>query len=61
MQDPLHLMWGARDPYLTLDVPRALEAIAQRGSTTVLDQARHSLQSDDPYRGAALSLDKTVR
>jgi pimeloyl-ACP methyl ester carboxylesterase len=59
MQAPLHLVWGAQDPYLTVDVPRALGAIAPRGSTTVLDQARHNLQIDEPERVAALLLEKT--
>lgn len=59
MQTPLHLIWGARDPDLSLAIPRELQANAPGSTLTVLARARHNLQIDEPARVAALLNSKT--
>jgi haloalkane dehalogenase len=58
---PLRLIWGDRDPDLSIGVAKALREKVSRAELHVLSGARHNLQIDRPKRLAALLLRKNPR
>jgi pimeloyl-ACP methyl ester carboxylesterase len=45
---PIHLIWGARDPYTNLGVAQFLLQAVPRATLNVLANAHHNLQIDQP-------------
>jgi haloalkane dehalogenase len=45
---PIHLIWGARDPYTNLGVAESLRHSVPRATLDVLAHAHHNLQIDQP-------------
>ncbi len=45
---PIHLIWGARDPYTNLGVAESLRHSVPRATLNVLAHAHHDLQIDQP-------------
>lgn len=56
---PLHLVWGAHDPYTNVGVARSLHEAAPHSTLTVLAHAHHNLQIDEPGTIAALLMRPT--
>jgi pimeloyl-ACP methyl ester carboxylesterase len=50
---PVHIMWGARDPDLGLNVADALHQEIPNSTLTVFPNAHHNLMLDDPAQFAA--------
>jgi haloalkane dehalogenase len=50
---PVHIIWGARDPNLNLNIARALHHEIPHSRLTVLPNAHHDLMLDDPTAFAA--------
>jgi pimeloyl-ACP methyl ester carboxylesterase len=50
---PVHLIWGARDPDLDLNIARALHDEIPHSTLTVLPNAHHNVMLDDPTAFAA--------
>ena len=53
---PVHLIWGARDPDLDLNIARALHQEIPRSTLTVLPNAHHNVPLDAPARFASAIL-----
>jgi len=51
---PVHIVWGAQDPNLNLNVADALHQEIPDSTLTVLHNAHHNLMLDDPTRFAAI-------
>lgn len=51
---PTHLIWGARDPNLNLNIARALHREIPHSTLTVLPNAHHNVMLDDPGRFASV-------
>jgi haloalkane dehalogenase len=51
---PVHLIWGARDPYTNLGVAESLRQAVPHATLTVLAHAHHNLQIDQPETLAQL-------
>ncbi|MGI8716128.1 MAG: alpha/beta hydrolase [Solirubrobacteraceae bacterium] len=51
---PTHLIWGARDPNLNLNIARALHREIPHSTLTVLPNAHHNVMLDDPSRFATV-------
>ncbi len=45
---PVHILWGAHDPNLNLNIARALHAEIPGSTLTVLASAHHNLMLDEP-------------
>ena len=51
---PVHIVWGAEDPNLNLNVADALHQEIPDSTLTVLHDAHHNLMLDDPTQFAAI-------
>jgi pimeloyl-ACP methyl ester carboxylesterase len=51
---PVHIVWGARDPNLNLNVADALHQDIPNSTITVFTNAHHNLMLDDPKQFAAI-------
>jgi haloalkane dehalogenase len=51
---PVHLIWGARDPDLNLNIARALHREIPHSTLTILPNAHHNAMLDDPGRFASV-------
>ena len=51
---PVHIVWGAEDPNLNLNVADALHQEIPDSTLTVLHNAHHNLMLDDPTQFAAI-------
>lgn len=51
---PIHLIWGARDPYTNVGVARLLRPAVPGATLDVVADAHHNIQIDEPERVAQL-------
>ena len=51
---PVHIIWGARDPNLNLDIARFLHQHIPHSTLTVLPDAHHNVMLDDPTKFASV-------
>jgi haloalkane dehalogenase len=51
---PVHIVWGARDPNLNLNIADALHQEIPHSTLTVFPNAHHNLMLDDPTQFAAI-------
>jgi haloalkane dehalogenase len=51
---PVHIVWGARDPNLNLNIAEALHQEIPHSTLTVFPNAHHNVMMDDPAQFAAI-------